>query len=140
MRIEGLLTSWRVRCPCVRDIGEVEDLSECDRLDEKPFTSATKYMVTVNSTPDNGREAYLKGAPEVVFSFCKKMDSRWAMRRLAASGSPGQAASMDFSMDADTRKASLPHPPQFASTTIGTKLKFWLRHCVSVVSESPGGL
>ncbi|MGB5706993.1 MAG: HAD-IC family P-type ATPase, partial [Arenicellales bacterium] len=58
---------------CVRDIDDIEDLSECERLDEKPFTSATKYMVTVNNTPENGREAYLKGAPEVVFSFCDRM-------------------------------------------------------------------
>ena len=58
---------------CVRDIGEIEDLSECERLDEKPFTSATKFMVTVNNTPENGREAYLKGAPEVAFAFCNRM-------------------------------------------------------------------
>ncbi|MEJ2178135.1 MAG: HAD-IC family P-type ATPase, partial [Gammaproteobacteria bacterium] len=58
---------------CVRDIGEIEGLSECERIDEKPFTSATKYMITVNDTPENGREAYLKGAPEVVFAFCNRM-------------------------------------------------------------------
>ncbi len=58
---------------CVRDIEKVEDLSECARLNEKPFTSATKYMVTVNNTPENGREAYLKGAPEVVFAFCNRV-------------------------------------------------------------------
>ncbi len=58
---------------CVRDIGEIEDLSECERMDEKPFSSATKYMITVNNTPENGREVYLKGAPEVVFAFCDRM-------------------------------------------------------------------
>ena len=58
---------------CARDIGEIEDLAEFKRLSEKPFTSATKYMVTVNAVAEGEREAYLKGAPEVVLSFCDKI-------------------------------------------------------------------
>jgi len=58
---------------CSRDIGDIEDLSTCERLHEKPFTSATKFMTTVNTTPEGDREAYLKGAPEVVFGFCNRI-------------------------------------------------------------------
>ncbi|OUS17359.1 ATPase [Gammaproteobacteria bacterium 50_400_T64] len=59
---------------CVRDIGEIEDLSPCERINEQPFTSATKYMVSLNQSPDGDfSEAYLKGAPEVVFGFCDKV-------------------------------------------------------------------
>ena len=59
---------------CVRDMGEIENLSPCQRLNEQPFSSATKYMATLNQSPDGGsNEAYLKGAPEVVFGFCDKL-------------------------------------------------------------------
>ena len=59
---------------CAREMGELEVLSACQRIDERPFSSATKYMITLNQTPDNtGNEAYIKGAPEVVFSFCDRL-------------------------------------------------------------------
>ena len=59
---------------CVRDMGEIEDLSLYPRINEKPFSSATKYMISLNHCPDDGSdEAYLKGAPEVVFGFCDKL-------------------------------------------------------------------
>jgi len=59
---------------CVRDIGDIEDLSHCERIDEKPFTSGTKYMTTLNRAPQGDHnEAYLKGAPEVAFSFCDRI-------------------------------------------------------------------
>ena len=59
---------------CAREMGELEVLSSCQRIDERPFSSATKYMITLNQTPDNtGNEAYVKGAPEVVFSFCDRL-------------------------------------------------------------------
>jgi len=47
-----------------------EELSKiCTRLYEIPFTSEKKYMLTVNQI--NGSETVLiKGAPEVVMSFC----------------------------------------------------------------------
>ena len=59
---------------CVRDMGEIEDLSACQRIKEQPFSSATKYMISLNQCPDGGSdEAYLKGAPEVVFGFCDRV-------------------------------------------------------------------
>ena len=58
---------------CVRDMEDVEDLGEYNRLSEKPFSSATKYMVTVCCNPHDQCEAYLKGAPEIVLSMCDKM-------------------------------------------------------------------
>ena len=59
---------------CARDIGETENLSNFRRINERPFSSATKYMVSLNQCPDgNGNEAYLKGAAEIVFGFCDKL-------------------------------------------------------------------
>lgn len=58
---------------CVEDIGAIEDLSGCPRLDEVPFTSATKFMITLHGTGDGDNEAYLKGAPEVVFDRCDRI-------------------------------------------------------------------
>lgn len=58
---------------CSREIGDIEDLSSCQRLHEKPFTSITRFMATLNTTPEGNREAYLKGAPEVVLSFCDRI-------------------------------------------------------------------
>ncbi|MDD4929802.1 MAG: HAD-IC family P-type ATPase [Gallionella sp.] len=41
------------------------------RIHESPFDSATRRMITVHSRPDGpGMIAYMKGAPEVVFSKC----------------------------------------------------------------------
>jgi len=61
---------------CVMDMGDdLEDLSGFERLNEKPFTSASKYMITVNKTSEGSLEAYLKGAPEVILSFCSKIQS-----------------------------------------------------------------
>jgi len=59
---------------CARDMGQLEELTPCIRIDERPFSSATKYMVTLHPTPGGtGNEAYLKGAPEVVFSLCDRL-------------------------------------------------------------------
>ena len=58
---------------CSRDIGDIEDLSTCERLHEKPFTSTTRFMATLNKTPEDSCEAYLKGAPEVVLAFCDRI-------------------------------------------------------------------
>lgn len=87
---------------CVRDMGEgdgMEDLAAYRRLSEKPFSSATKYMITVCSAPDGGCEAYLKGAPEVVLSMCDKMrvggeivdlDEDWFRSTLMGMASKGE--------------------------------------------------
>ena len=58
---------------CVSDMDEIEDLSGFKRVAEKPFSSATKHMITVCSMPDGGFESYLKGAPEIVLAMCDKM-------------------------------------------------------------------
>jgi Ca2+-transporting ATPase len=43
--------------------------TEFPRVDEIPFTSETKRMTTIHTTPD-GVVAYMKGAPEVVLESC----------------------------------------------------------------------
>ncbi len=62
---------------CADDIGELENLDQCRRIDEIPFTSASKYMVSHHqvSTLDSESEyeSYLKGAPEIVLSLCDRI-------------------------------------------------------------------
>jgi Ca2+-transporting ATPase len=43
------------------------------RVDEIPFTSESKRMTTIHETPENGRRAYAKGAPEVILASCTRM-------------------------------------------------------------------
>ncbi|MFH1770665.1 MAG: HAD-IC family P-type ATPase [archaeon] len=52
------------------DIGKIN--KEHVRVDEKPFDSQTKYMVTINEHKNNSY-SYLKGAPEVVLKKCSKI-------------------------------------------------------------------
>ena len=40
------------------------------RVDEFPFDSTRKMMSTIHETPEGGRVAYVKGAPEVVLDRC----------------------------------------------------------------------
>jgi Ca2+-transporting ATPase len=40
------------------------------RLDEMPFSSERKCMTTIHSTPEGGKVAYVKGAPEVILERC----------------------------------------------------------------------
>jgi sodium/potassium-transporting ATPase subunit alpha len=42
------------------------------RLNEYPFDSATKHMVTVNQSQDDKMQAFLKGAPEIVLEMCSQ--------------------------------------------------------------------
>ncbi|MBU1855060.1 MAG: cation-transporting P-type ATPase, partial [Nanoarchaeota archaeon] len=42
------------------------------RIDEKPFDSQTKRMITINRFKDK-KTAYLKGAPEIVLEKCSKI-------------------------------------------------------------------
>ena len=59
---------------CVRNMGDdLENLETFERVGEKPFSSATKYMISVNETDEDGLEAYLKGAPEVVLDLCSQL-------------------------------------------------------------------
>lgn len=43
--------------------------SSCRRVDEVPFSSERKHMITIHQMPE-GRCAHLKGAPEVVLDKC----------------------------------------------------------------------
>ncbi len=43
------------------------------RIDEIPFDSSKKYMATIHRTPEGGRVAYLKGAPEVILNFSSRI-------------------------------------------------------------------
>lgn len=52
----------------------IRDLDDYRRIDERPFDSTLKHMVTLHEAPDGaGREAYLKGAPEVVLEMCDRI-------------------------------------------------------------------
>lgn len=52
----------------------VNELNQHKRLNEKPFESTTRYMVTVNKAPAcSNEQAYLKGAPEVVLAMCDQI-------------------------------------------------------------------
>ena len=48
-------------------------LERYPRLEEVPFTSERKYMLTLHQAVDQGVVAYLKGAPEVVVARCTQL-------------------------------------------------------------------
>jgi sodium/potassium-transporting ATPase subunit alpha len=51
----------------------LQELRAYRREHEQPFDSLTKRMITVHQLPEGaGYRAYLKGAPEVVFSMCSQ--------------------------------------------------------------------
>jgi len=52
---------------------DIKDLEErgYKRLDEIPFESDEMFMIVLSQMPDNDREIYLKGAPNVVLEMCK---------------------------------------------------------------------
>ena len=55
-------------------LADVRAIRAADRLAERPFNSADKFMIAVYESPeDRGREAYLKGAPEVVLQMCDRI-------------------------------------------------------------------
>jgi len=47
---------------------------ENPRLEEIPFDSNKKYMVTLHRDKDNKKEIYIKGAPEKILDFSSKID------------------------------------------------------------------
>jgi len=55
-------------------VHEVDLQKEHERLDEQPFSSETKRMITVHRDGDS-RKAIIKGAPEVVLSGCDSVRS-----------------------------------------------------------------
>jgi Ca2+-transporting ATPase len=44
------------------------------RLDEIPFSSNLKYMITLNEFDHQTNHLYLKGAPEKIFAMCSQID------------------------------------------------------------------
>ena len=55
-------------------IKSIKDIIYTKRLNEKPFTSDDKFMITINESPDGDHyHAYLKGAPEVVMNMCDRI-------------------------------------------------------------------
>jgi sodium/potassium-transporting ATPase subunit alpha len=57
--------------------GSVADYHRHVRLDEEPFSSASRRMITVCCLPrSEARRAYLKGAPEVVLAMCDRAADR----------------------------------------------------------------
>lgn len=50
------------------------------RVAEFPFDSTRKMMTTIHDSPEGGRVAYVKGAPEVVLERCTSIMERGAVR------------------------------------------------------------
>lgn len=58
------------------------------RIDEIPFSSETKRMTTIHSTPE-GRTAYSKGAPEIILDSCSYILSDGKEKPLAENDRAG---------------------------------------------------
>ncbi len=52
------------------------------RIGEIPFDSKTKRMSTINKTPEGGKIAYVKGAPEVVIDLCNRVQRNGIIAKL----------------------------------------------------------
>jgi P-type Ca2+ transporter type 2C len=83
------------------DLHRPDLLAERPRVDEIPFTSEAKRMITVHETP-NGSVAYAKGAPEVVLEA--------STRQLTASG--------ETALDGEGRESLLETARQMASEAL----------------------
>ena len=60
-----------------------EDLKESyPRVGEIPFESGRKRMSTIHATPDGGKAAYVKGAPEIILERCVDIYEDGAVRPL----------------------------------------------------------
>lgn len=52
-----------------------------EKQEEVPFTTEKKYMATVAANPENGkRYLYLKGAPEIIYKYCKPVSDEEALK------------------------------------------------------------
>ena len=60
-------------------------MREFPRVNEIPFTSETKRMTTLHTTPD-GVVAYAKGAPEIILDSCTWQLTEAARCRLDSDG------------------------------------------------------
>ncbi|MFW5718583.1 MAG: cation-translocating P-type ATPase, partial [Spirochaetota bacterium] len=69
-RFEGSPTERAILACSAKGSRELGEIDGRHRIDEIPFSSATKYMATLVAAADGSRTVYLKGAPEKVLSFC----------------------------------------------------------------------
>jgi Ca2+-transporting ATPase len=60
-------------------------LTEHERLDEVPFDSATKRMVTVHRTPGGALVAFVKGSPGTILAGATSLMSRGQTQKIAES-------------------------------------------------------
>lgn len=75
---EGALILW-LQQEKVIDYKELRESWE--RAEEVSFTTEKKYMATVASNPEDGkRYVYLKGAPEIIYKYCKPVVDEDALR------------------------------------------------------------
>jgi P-type Ca2+ transporter type 2C len=58
---------------CKADLVKDELEKEYPRLDEIPFSSDNKYMVTFNEISEGEVHVYMKGAPEKVLDYCQRV-------------------------------------------------------------------
>ena len=48
-----------------------DERAKVKKIDEIPFSTERKYMVSIVENPDGKRYLFVKGAPEIVYSLCK---------------------------------------------------------------------
>jgi len=65
--MEGALIAFAIKS----GIDPEREHSEWQRLDEIPFDAGHRYMATLHRSPDGGRVAFVKGAPEALLGMMK---------------------------------------------------------------------
>ncbi len=56
------------------------------RVDEIPFSSERKRMATIHTSPEGGKVAYVKGAPEVILECCTHIFEDGRAKKLSENG------------------------------------------------------
>ena len=70
-RLEGSPTEKAILTCSAKGMDRALDrIDEKNRIDEIPFSSASKYMATLATDDAGERTVYLKGAPERILDFC----------------------------------------------------------------------
>lgn len=63
-------------------IQQLETSKTYRRVAELPFSSERKIMTTIHMTPDGGKIAYMKGAPDIVLELCNRIYDNGKERKL----------------------------------------------------------
>ena len=63
-------------------IGQSQVSEKFPRIAELPFDSVRKRMTTIHKTPEGGRIAYVKGAPDVILTLCRYSYDKGTEREL----------------------------------------------------------